>query len=52
VVYSPEQLKAKTNKELADILKSKSLPVTGKKDELIRRIMDFQRSQKRAARPS
>eukprot|EP00877_Chromochloris_zofingiensis_P008566 jgi/Chrzof1/3963/Cz13g15070.t1 len=50
--YKWEQLRLKTNKDLADILKAKGLRSTGKKEELIQRILEFQRRQKSAGQPS
>ncbi len=50
--YSVPQLKAKTAKELAEILRRLRLPVSGKKEELVGRIMEQQRRQQRAGRPS
>lgn len=48
VHFSQEELKAKTVRELTEILKARGLPTSGKKDELIRRVVDYQRKQKRA----
>lgn len=44
--FTAEDLKAKTGKELAEMLKARLLPVSGNKDVLIRRILDCQRNQK------
>eukprot|EP00879_Flechtneria_rotunda_P007991 GHRR01008372.1.p1 GENE.GHRR01008372.1~~GHRR01008372.1.p1 ORF type:complete len:235 (+),score=97.59 GHRR01008372.1:141-845(+) len=49
VVYTADQLKCNTNKELVELLKARNCPVSGKKDELIRRLLDYQRRLKRAA---
>jgi hypothetical protein len=46
------ELKAKTIKELSEILRRLRLPVSGKKEELVARIMELQRRQQRAGRPS
>lgn len=50
--FTFEELKVKSNKDLQELLKSRGLPVTGKKEELLRRLMDYQRRMKRAQQPS
>jgi hypothetical protein len=45
-IYSLEDLRSKNTKQLQDILKSKGLTLSGNKDQLIQRIIDFQRRQK------
>lgn len=47
-VYTIEQLKARTNKELVDLLRARSCPVSGQKTELIKRMLDYQRRLKKA----
>lgn len=49
VVFSQDELKAKTVKELQDALKQRGMPISGKKEVLMQRILDFQRRQKLAA---
>ena len=44
-----EELRGKTIKELQDLLKARGLPVSGKKDALMQRIVDLQRRQRMAA---
>jgi len=48
-VFTQDELNKKTAKELQQVLKARSLPVTGRKEELVRRIVDYQRRLKRAA---
>ncbi|GAX74948.1 hypothetical protein CEUSTIGMA_g2394.t1 [Chlamydomonas eustigma] len=48
-VYTTDDLKGKTVKELQDLLKARSMPVSGKKEALMQRIIDYQRRQKMAA---
>lgn len=45
-MYTADELKAKTGKELSELLKARLLPSSGVKDLLIRRILEAQRSQK------
>ncbi|MEW5320399.1 MAG: hypothetical protein WDW38_011474 [Sanguina aurantia] len=45
-MYAADELKAKTGKELSELLKARLLPSSGVKDLLIRRILEAQRSQK------
>ena len=40
--FTPQQLRGKANRELSDILKQQGLPVSGKKDDLIARILQAQ----------
>lgn len=47
-MYTIEQLKVKTNKELIELLRARKCPVSGQKVELIRRLMDYQRRVKLA----
>jgi len=47
--YSADQLRSKTNQELADILKARGLAGRGKKEELVQRILEAQ-ERRRAAR--
>lgn len=47
-LFTVEQLKLKTNKELVDLLRARSCPVSGQKAELIRRLLDYQRRLKKA----
>jgi SAP domain len=47
--FTQEELKAKTVKDLQDILKARGMPVSGKKDALMQRMIDFQRRQRVAA---
>jgi hypothetical protein len=51
-VYAAEELKGKTVKELQDLLKARSMPISGKKEALMQRLIDFQRRQKSAAEVS
>ncbi|KAG2500505.1 hypothetical protein HYH03_001282 [Edaphochlamys debaryana] len=48
-VYTADQLKSKTIPQLKELLRARSLAVSGAKDELVRRIIDHQRAQKEAA---
>lgn len=50
-IYTFEQLKAMTNKELVDLLRVRSCPVSGQKTELIKRLLDYQRRLKKAQTP-
>eukprot|EP00955_Chlamydomonas_euryale_P114207 366260-Chlamydomonas_euryale.AAC.14 len=47
-MYSQDELRAKTLKDLGDLLKQRGLPVSGKKEQLMQRLIDFQRRQKMA----
>lgn len=49
VAFSQDELKAKTVKELQDALKQRGMPISGKKEVLMQRILEFQRRQKLAA---
>jgi hypothetical protein len=50
--FTVQELKGKTIKELQEVLRRKGLPVSGKKEELVMRLMELQRRQQRAGRPS
>ena len=47
--YSQEELRGKSIKELQELLKARGLPVSGKKEALMQRVVDYQRRQKMAA---
>ncbi len=49
--FSADLLRSKTNQELGEILKAKSLNSRGKKEELVQRILDAQHRAKKPARP-
>ena len=51
-MYSSEQLQVKTVKELGGLLAARGLPVSGKKLDLIKRMMEYQRRVKKASQPS
>jgi hypothetical protein len=51
-MFSSEQLQVKTVKELGGLLAARGLPVSGKKLDLIRRLLDYQRRVKKASQPS
>lgn len=44
--YSLDDLRSRNIKQLQDILRSKSLAVSGTKDQMIQRIIDYQRREK------
>ncbi|KAG1664009.1 hypothetical protein FOA52_010525 [Chlamydomonas sp. UWO 241] len=48
-VYSQEELRSRSVKELSELCKARNLPVTGKKEVLMGRLIDLQRRQKQAA---
>jgi hypothetical protein len=47
-MFSVDELKGMTNKELVDLLRVRSCPVSGSKTELIKRLLDYQRRLKKA----
>eukprot|EP00798_Chlamydomonas_sp_ICE-L_P016559 gene16559-22788_t len=51
-MMSQDQLKKMTNKELQELCKSRGMVGSGKKEELLRRLLDHQRKIKRASQPS
>ena len=50
--YTAEQLRGKTLAQLMEVLKLQSLPVRGKKEELVQRLLEAQDRAKRAAAPA
>ncbi|KAF6250800.1 hypothetical protein COO60DRAFT_1646061 [Scenedesmus sp. NREL 46B-D3] len=42
-MFSLEELKGMTNKELTELLRARSCPVSGSKTELVKRLLDYQR---------
>lgn len=50
--YTQEELKAKSVKELQELLKARSLSSIGRKEELLRRLIDYQRRVKLASQPA
>ena len=50
--YTAEQLRGKTLAQLMEVLKLHSLPVRGKKEELVQRLLEAQDRAKRAAAPA
>ena len=52
-VYTAEQLRGKTAAQLMEILKVRGLPVRGKKEELVQRLLEAQdRARRTAANPA
>lgn len=49
LAYSPEQMLALSNKALAELLKGCGLKVGGRKEDLVRRLMEHQRRVRKAA---
>ncbi|KAK9916984.1 hypothetical protein WJX75_009505 [Coccomyxa subellipsoidea] len=49
--FTADQLRSKTNQDLGEILKGRSLNSRGKKEELVQRILDAQHRAKKPARP-
>lgn len=44
--YTAQELGSKPNKELQELLSARGLPISGRKEELARRLMDHQRAHK------
>lgn len=44
-VYTAQQLRSKQNQELVDICRGSSLPVSGKKEMLVQRILKVQEAK-------
>ncbi|GLC47398.1 hypothetical protein PLESTB_001959600 [Pleodorina starrii] len=44
--FTADELKAKTVPQLKELLRARGLPVSGAKDELVRRLVDYQRANK------
>ncbi|KAK9809951.1 hypothetical protein WJX72_002364 [[Myrmecia] bisecta] len=51
VRYTVQQLQAKTNKDLADLLKSRGQAARGRKEDLVKRILDLQEREQKASKP-
>jgi hypothetical protein len=51
-VFTPLQLQAKTAKELAEMLKARGQSGAGRKEQLVMRLLDFQRRMRRAMQPA
>jgi hypothetical protein len=51
-MFTPEQLQAKTAKELEALLRARGQPAGGRKDALVARLLDWQRRLRRAMRPA
>jgi hypothetical protein len=47
-MFSVEELKGMMNKELVELLRARSCPVSGSKTELVKRLLDYQRRLKKA----
>jgi hypothetical protein len=47
-MFSVEELKGMVNKELVELLRARSCPVSGSKTELVKRLLDYQRRLKKA----
>ena len=50
--YTAEQLRGKTLAQLMEVLKARGLPVRGKKEELVQRLLEAQDRARRAADPA
>ena len=50
--YTAEQMRSRTAAQLMEILKARGLPVRGKKEELVQRLLEAQDRAKRAADPA
>ena len=50
--YTAEQLRSKTLAQLMEVLKARGLPVRGKKEELVQRLLEAQDRARRAADPA
>lgn len=50
--FTLDELNKKTVKDLQDLLRARSLQTAGRKDELVRRLLDYQRRQRLASQPS
>lgn len=50
--YTAEQMRGKTAAQLMEILKARGLPVRGKKEELVQRLLEAQDRARRAADPA
>lgn len=49
--YTLQELQGKTNKALMDLLKDKGQSTKGKKEDLVKRIMDYQKREAIASQP-
>ena len=50
--YTAEQMRSKTAAQLMEVLKARGLPVRGKKEELVQRLLEAQDRARRAADPA
>mmetsp|Transcript_31119 Transcript_31119/g.69153 ORF Transcript_31119/g.69153 Transcript_31119/m.69153 type:complete len:178 (+) Transcript_31119:83-616(+) len=52
IVFTQEALKLKSNKDLQELLRARGLPTKGNKAEMMQRLIEYQRRQKKASQPS